>query len=123
MVVGIGGQSACVHGERGRQVQPPESDSHAISRRRLIARDHFDTSDINQQVYQLYNVDGNQYGFPIDAPSQQFYHNVTAFQEAGQPLPSYDWKDTSWNWEAFVASAQKLVKHDASGHVTRSLPR
>jgi multiple sugar transport system substrate-binding protein len=85
----------------------------------LIAREHFDTSDINQQVYQLYNVDGKQYGFPVDAPSQQLYHNVTAFQEAGQPLPSYDWKDTSWNWEAFAASAQKLVKRDASGHVTR----
>ena len=75
----------------------------------LIARDNFDTSDIFETNLALYNVDGVQYGFPVDAPSQQLFYNKTRFEEAGVPFPSSDWEDPSWDWATFLAAATALT--------------
>jgi multiple sugar transport system substrate-binding protein len=74
-----------------------------------IERDGFDTSDIFSSNLALYNVDGTQYGFPMDAPSQQLFYNVTRFEEMGVPRPSSDWEDESWNWDAFLEAATALT--------------
>jgi multiple sugar transport system substrate-binding protein len=57
----------------------------------------------------LYNVDGTQYGFPVDAPNQQLFYNKTMFEEAGVEAPPADWADESWNWDAFLEKAIALT--------------
>ena len=71
----------------------------------LIDRDNFDMSDISQKNLELYMVDGVHYGFPVDAPNQQLFYNKTIFEEAGVEVPSSDWADPTWNWEAFLEKA------------------
>ena len=78
----------------------------------FIARDNFDTMDISQQNLALYNVDGVQYGFPVDAPNQQLFYNKTIFDNAGVDTPSPDWTDDSWNWEAFLDTAKSVTDKD-----------
>ena len=78
----------------------------------FIARDNFDTMDISQQNLALYNVDGVQYGFPVDAPNQQLFYNKTIFDNAGVDTPSPDWTDDSWNWEAFLDKAKSVTDKD-----------
>ena len=77
-----------------------------------IERDMFDTSDIFEANLKLYQVDGAQYGFPLDAPNQQIFYNVTWFEESGVPRPSSDWEDESWNWDAFLEAALALTDRD-----------
>ena len=77
-----------------------------------IERDMFDTADIFPANLALYNVDGVQYGFPLDAPNQQIFYNVTWFEEKGVPRPSSDWEDESWNWDAFLEAALALTDRD-----------
>ncbi len=78
----------------------------------LIERDNVDTSDIFPANLALYNVDGTQYGFPVDAPNQQLFFNKTRFEEKGVPLPSPDWEDRSFNWDAFLDAAKALTNED-----------
>ena len=85
----------------------------------MIDRDKFDTSDFVEAVYKLYDVDGVQYGFPADAPNQELFLNLNQFQDTGAALPSFDWADDKWNFQAFLESCQKLVQHDDSGKVTK----
>lgn len=75
----------------------------------LIARDSVDTSDIFPRILSLYNVEGQQYGFPVDAPNQQLFYNKTMFDEAGVEYPSSDWADESWTWDAFLEKAVALT--------------
>ncbi|QPC85225.1 extracellular solute-binding protein [Phototrophicus methaneseepsis] len=74
-----------------------------------IERDSFDTSDIFAANLALYNVDGVQYGFPMDAPSQQLFYNVTRFEEAGVERPPSDWEDETWTWDSFLEKAIALT--------------
>ena len=78
----------------------------------FIEADGFDTSDIFPANLELYNVDGVQYGFPLDAPNQQIFYNVTRFEENGVPRPSSDWEDDSWNWETFLEACQGVTNKD-----------
>ena len=75
----------------------------------LIERDNFDTSDIFPANLALYNVDGTQYGFPVDAPNKQIFYNADMFEAAGVEPPSSDWADESWDWEAFLEKARALT--------------
>ena len=75
----------------------------------LIAADNVDTSDIFPANLALYNVDGVQYGFPVDAPTQQLFFNRTMFEEAGVEPPISDWEDMTWNREAFLERALAIA--------------
>jgi len=78
----------------------------------LIERDQLDLSDVFEMNLKLYNVDGKQYGFPVDAPSQQLFYNVTMFEEIGVEPPSSDWEDPSWNWNRFLEAARQLTNEE-----------
>lgn len=80
-----------------------------------IARDSFDLSDVFPANLALYNVDGAQYGFPVDAPSQQIFYNASRFEAAGIEPPSSDWADESWTWDSFLEKAIALT--DASSNL------
>lgn len=77
-----------------------------------IERDNFDMSDISQRNLELYNVDGVQYGFPVDAPNQQIFYNKSIFDAAGVEVPPSDWEDESWNWDSFLEKALALTDRD-----------
>ncbi len=77
-----------------------------------IQQDNLDLSDVFAANLALYNVDGVQYGFPADAPSQQIFYNKSLFEAAGIEVPSSDWTDEGWNWDAFLEKAIALT--DAS---------
>jgi multiple sugar transport system substrate-binding protein len=78
----------------------------------LIARDSFDLSDVFPANLALYNVNDLQYGFPVDAPSQQVFYNASRFEAAGIEPPSSDWADESWTWDAFLEKAIALTDAD-----------
>ena len=75
----------------------------------FMARDKVDLSDILTKFYDLYNVNGKQYGICADAPSQQLFYNKTMFEEAGLEPPSSDWKDPGWTWASFLEKAKALT--------------
>lgn len=77
-----------------------------------IERDGFDMSDISQRNLELYKVDGLQYGFPVDAPNQQLFYNKSIFDAAGVEVPSSDWEDEDWNWDAFLEKALAVTDRD-----------
>lgn len=77
-----------------------------------IDADGMDTSDIFPDNLALYNVDDVQYGFPVDAPNHAIFYNKTMFDEAGIDLPSSDWEDASWNFDAFLERAIALTDRD-----------
>ncbi len=53
-------------------------------------------------------------GMLADVDITSVYYNKTAFQEAGVPLPTKD-----WNTDDYTAAAEKLVKKDSGGQITR----
>ena len=59
--------------------------------------------------------DGYLFALPRDVePLCLVYYNRKAFEEAGIPPPRDD-----WDWDTFASTAQKLMKVDADGRVTR----
>jgi len=52
--------------------------------------------------------------FPTEWNTVVTYYNTEMFQEAGLPSPSPD-----WTWNDLLATAQKLVKRDATGRTTQ----
>jgi ABC-type glycerol-3-phosphate transport system substrate-binding protein len=67
------------------------------------------------EIIDRFSIDGKLYVLPRDiAPICVIYYNKNAFDEAGLAYP----KD-SWNLNDFLATAQKLVKKDKTGRITR----
>ena len=58
--------------------------------------------------------EGRVYGFPANAAVDGIWYNKTFFDQAGVPYPS-----GPWTWDQLLVIAQKLVRHDASGKITR----
>ncbi len=80
-----------------------------------IQADHMDLSIYYPQVVDRFTVDGQTYVIPRDtAPIGVIFYNKNAFDEAGVPYPTDD-----WDWNQFVADGKKVMKADATGHVTR----
>lgn len=71
----------------------------------FIERDGFDTSDIFPTNEALYNVNGVQYGFPVDAANNQLFFNKTMFAEAGVEPPPTNIADPNWTWDTFLEKA------------------
>jgi ABC-type glycerol-3-phosphate transport system substrate-binding protein len=80
-----------------------------------IQSDNFNLGEYYPQVLDRFSVNNNTYAIPRDtAPICVIYYNKKAFDEAKVPYPNDD-----WDWNQFLATAQKLVKKDAAGKVTR----
>jgi len=81
----------------------------------FIQQDQLNLGQYYPEVIDRFTVGGQTYVIPRDtAPICCIYYNKKAFDEAKVPYPSDD-----WNWWQFLAVAQKLVKKDADGKVTR----
>lgn len=77
----------------------------------LMERDNYDTSDFIPEVFNIYNIEGKQYGIPFLSTGSYVYYNMKLFDEAGIPYPTSDWSDKSWTWEAFVELGKQLTKN------------
>jgi multiple sugar transport system substrate-binding protein len=77
-----------------------------------IERDSYDLSDFRPDSVTLYQWDGQTYALPRDYGHQNVYYNIDLFEAAGVPLPTADWEDTSWNFEAYLQAAQALTKKE-----------
>jgi len=56
------------------------------------------------------------YGLPYNYfPVNCVYYNKDMFKECGVPLPTYD-----WNVDEVLSAAQKIVRHDEKGRITRA---
>jgi ABC-type glycerol-3-phosphate transport system substrate-binding protein len=57
-------------------------------------------------------IDGHLYAAPEETTPVAVYYNTDLFQEAGVKPPPASWADASWDWNAFLDTAQKLSKPD-----------
>lgn len=58
--------------------------------------------------------EGRVYGFPVNAAVDGIWFNKTFFDESRVAYPT-----GPWTWKQLVTLAQKVVRHDASGKITR----
>ncbi len=57
-------------------------------------------------------IQGHLYAGPEETTPVAIYYNKDRFQEAGVKPPPTNWADASWDWNAFLDTAQKLSKPD-----------
>lgn len=69
-----------------------------ISGEKGISVDHFPDS-----LTRIYEVDGRQYGIPIDYDTIGLWYNKDLFDKAGVAYPT-----RSWTWEDFTGAARKI---------------
>ncbi|MBI3971894.1 MAG: sugar ABC transporter substrate-binding protein [Chloroflexi bacterium] len=81
----------------------------------LMKRDKFDTSDFFPKILAIGQWRDKQYGIGDNFVYAAIFYNKTVFQKAGLTLPSSDWKDTRWGWQAFVDDASRIAKLDVDG--------
>ncbi len=78
-----------------------------------IDRDGIDLSQYEQQVLDLYKMDGSVYCLPIDTAALVVFYNKTLFDEAGVPYP-----EEGWTWDDFLETAKALTKDlDGDGQI------
>ena len=85
----------------------------------FIERDSYDLTDFYEGSLDLCKWKEKWVGLPMLLVPIHMVYNKTLFEEAGVPEPTKDWDDKAWNWDAFVATAQKLTKQDDSGNTTQ----
>ncbi|GAB4566980.1 MAG: sugar ABC transporter substrate-binding protein [Anaerolineae bacterium] len=79
----------------------------------FIDRDGIDLSEYEEQVLDLYKMDGQVYCLPIDTASLVVFYNKTLFDEAGVPYPK-----EGWTWSDFLETAKALTKDfDGDGQI------
>jgi len=66
--------------------------------------------DFYESHIDMYTWKGKLYVLPEQNASVVLYYNKKLFDEAGVAYPTTDWKDKSWNWEAFLDACKKLTK-------------
>lgn len=69
----------------------------------------FKLSDFYDQPIQELTNNGKIYGLPRDISTMVVYYNEDLFKAAGLPTPKELSAQGKWNWDALLASAQKLT--------------
>ena len=70
----------------------------------LMARDDIDTSAFDQQILDLYKVEGKQMCMPLDTAALAVFYNKDLFDAAGVAYP-----EAGWTWDEFLVTAQALT--------------
>jgi multiple sugar transport system substrate-binding protein len=84
----------------------------------IIARERYDLSDFWGPLHhKVYVYRGKRYGMTNMTGSGTPAINVTHFRNRGVPLPSTDWKDRRWNWDAYLDTLKRVATADGSGGV------
>jgi multiple sugar transport system substrate-binding protein len=74
-----------------------------------IKADKYDVESFLPQAIELNRWDGKLWALPRDYGNQNVYYNVDIFKKANVPLPPTDWEDTTWTFEKYLDTAQKLT--------------
>ena len=69
-----------------------------------ISQSGLDMGKYPTAMNNLYNVDGKQYGIPMDYDTIGLWYNKELFDDAGIAYP-----DETWTWEDLAAAAEKLT--------------
>lgn len=72
-----------------------------------IASAGLDMNNYPEAMNQLYNIDGVQYGVPIDYDTIGLWYNKELFDAAGLAYP-----DDTWTWDDLTQAAEKLTNKD-----------
>lgn len=68
-----------------------------------IADSDVDLNNYPEALNKIYNIDGVQYGIPVDWDTIGLWYNKEIFDAAGVEYPN-----DSWTWEDLVAAAEKI---------------
>jgi multiple sugar transport system substrate-binding protein len=75
-----------------------------------IEKDQAQMSTINQDIMNIYKIDGKIYGVPMLSIGSFLFYNKDLLDAAGLPYPPTDWDDQSWDYDKMLEYAQKLSK-------------
>jgi multiple sugar transport system substrate-binding protein len=67
--------------------------------------------DVNEQLLNVFVIDGNTYQFPFDWNNMVMFYNTAMFEEAGLERPAEDWSVDEW-----LEIAQMLTKRTAGSN-------
>ncbi|KIL38954.1 hypothetical protein SD70_23170 [Gordoniibacillus kamchatkensis] len=73
-----------------------------------VKKDQAALSTINQNIMNIYQIDGKIYGIPMLSIGSFLFYNKELFDKAGVPYPTVNWDDTSWNFQKMLENAKKL---------------
>ena len=79
-----------------------------VSLDEYIKRDRLDVPDFYEKGVEMYRWQNKQYALPWLA-FRVLFANSQLLQQQGVPLPPQDWKNKSWNWQAFQAAVRRFV--------------
>lgn len=95
------------------QLNGPNNYKYADYGMLLPLDDYIAGSDVDMDNYpealnKIYNIDGVQYGIPVDWDTIGLWYNKEIFDAAGVEYPN-----ENWTWEDLVAAAEKITDADA----------
>ncbi len=70
----------------------------------VIANSTLDMNNYPEAINEIYNMDGVQYGLPIDFDTIAMWYNKDLFDQAGVEYPTSD-----WTWEDMVAACEAIT--------------
>ena len=73
----------------------------------LAAASGMDMSQFDQNILELYQIDGEQQCLPIDTASLVVFYNKDLFDAAGVAYP-----EAGWTWDDFLETAKALTTDD-----------
>ena len=103
-----GGSAADVFQMNGPNIYKYADAGVILSLDDYIASSGLDMGNYPAAMNSLYNVDGKQYGIPMDYDTIGLWYNKELFDAAGVAYP-----DETWTWEDLAAAAEKLTDADA----------
>jgi len=79
----------------------------------LLQADGYDpvATGIPEEIVNIYKVDGNIYGLPLNTYVSVMAYNKDLFDKANIPYPTTDYEDASWTWDKMIEVAKKLTKN------------
>lgn len=78
-----------------------------------LEKDKIDAADYFEHPFNFpVQSDGAHTAWASGTQPNMTFYNIDAFKEAGVPLPPTTWTDEGWQWEDFLAAAQKLTIPD-----------
>lgn len=94
------------------QMNGPNISKYALGGAILPIDDYIANSDVDlanypQAMNSLYNVEGVQYGIPVDYDTIGLWYNKELFDAAGLAYPN-----ENWTWDDLVSAAAKLTNKD-----------
>ncbi|WP_274361855.1 ABC transporter substrate-binding protein [Paenibacillus thermotolerans] len=75
-----------------------------------IEKDAAELATINQDIMNIYKIDGKIYGVPMLSIGSFLFYNKDLLDAAGLPYPPTDWDDESWNYDKMLEYAKALTK-------------